>query len=397
MPHEFGCKVMIERILQPFIEELLPEGGIDLKQSRWQEAGRGHPGKDFLNFIDIRYMRALIETLYRFSVLTGDTHYHSLADSQVRFAARHVEEANPIWIKRGLAGAPTWMIGTALECIGFYHKYNKPEPDLKDAALRLVAMARARKVTINTAGVSFGHFPCGYGIASLGAEDSGWTNDLSITGSGLIWSYEVTQDRSILEDAISYAEYFVQPWRAGALGDDGYWHAGTWRDDLGSWVIGPLHYSGFESTNIFGDESSWVFSTFPCIDYLTHLYRYRPDARFLDCCLKAIAWTFEQCQFEDGAVGLCGRDDKWLGATGYAISQVVAFNKIAGNCSLPQPIMANAKRSYQYLRDRLPKADIEQHGIEWVNHTSLANPQVNIAWMWLNALLGLLDGHILFG
>jgi hypothetical protein len=32
-------------------------------------------------------------------------------------------------------------------------------------------------------------------------------------GSGLVWAYEVTGDKSLLEDATSFAEYFVQPWQ----------------------------------------------------------------------------------------------------------------------------------------------------------------------------------------
>lgn len=226
----------------------------------------------------------------------------------------------------------------------------------------------------------------------MNAKDAGWTNDLSIFGSGLVWGYEVTGDGSMVGDAVSFAEFFIQPWQAGALGADGYWHAGTWSDDMGSWVIGPLRYSGVESTNGYTDEASWVFSTFSCIDYLAHLYCHRPDPRFPDRCVKATQWAFDQCQFEDGGVGLCGRDDKWFGCTGYAISQVIALRKILGSRADLQPFLNSAERSYLYLCDRLPKANFDGHGVEWVHHTTLADPLVNVGWLWLSALLGLLDG-----
>jgi hypothetical protein len=29
-------------------------------------------------------------------------------------------------------------------------------------------------------------------------------------------------------------------------------------------------------------------------------------------------WQFDACQFDDGACGLSGRDDRWLGMTGGA-------------------------------------------------------------------------------
>jgi hypothetical protein len=53
-------------------------------------------------------------------------------------------------------------------------------------------------------------------------------------------------ERSILNDVISFSEYFCQPYQDKkiSLGKDGYWHCGTWREDIGSWVIGPDDYMG---------------------------------------------------------------------------------------------------------------------------------------------------------
>lgn len=368
----------LERILTPFVDEALPEGGIDMAKSRWQKPGRGYGGR-FPDHPDVRYLQSLVEVLYRVSAITGNSMYHYVADRQVRYMAQFVCETDP-----------TWLMGTALQTIGLYHRHNPPDADLKKAARHIVGWARKRKVNISIGEVSYGHFPCGYGC--MNAKDAGWTNDLSIFGSGLVWGYEVTGDESMVGDAVSFAEFFIQPWQAGALGADGYWHAGTWSDDMGSWVIGPLRYSGVESTNGYTDEASWVFSTFSCIDYLAHLYCHRPDPRFPDRCVKAAQWAFDKCQFEDGGVGLCGRDDKWFGCTGYAISQVIALKKILGSRADLQPLLNSAERSYQYLCDRLPKANLDGHGVEWVHHTTLADPLVNVGWLWLSALLGLLDG-----
>jgi len=304
----------LERILAPFVEEARPDGGIDMAVSRWQKPGRGYGGI-FPDHPDVRYLHALVDLLYRVDRLVPDRGYGDLADRQVGFMARFTR-----------ADHPTWLHGTTLQCLGFHHQHHGETGALTETARCLVGWTRQRKVEIDTGDVAFVHFPCGYGV--LKARDAGWTNDLSIFGSGLVCAYEVTGDPTMLEEAVRFAEYFVQPWRAGSLGQDGYWHAGTWRDDMNSWTIGPLHVAGIECTDLHSDEASWVFSTFSCIDYLSRLYRHRPDPRFLNCCVRAAGWTFDTCQFEDGAVGVCGRDDKWLGSTGYALSQIVALQRM---------------------------------------------------------------------
>lgn len=373
----------VERILKPFIDESLPEGGINAAKSLWQRPGRGSAaGSDlFPGKVDVRYLRFLVEALYRIAELTGNTIYHSVADAHVRFMMQSVHENHP-----------TWMLGNALEMIGLYHLHNLRDKSLVEVGKRIVDWGRRRKATIVTEdGVSFEHFLCGYGFPY--AKDAGWTNDLSMFGAGLVWAYEVIGDESILADAVSFSEYFIQPWRPNALGSDGYWHCGTWREELGSWVIGPAHFTGFESTDVYADENSWVFSTITCIDYLTRLHRHSPDPRFLNRCVKATDWTFRQCQFEDGGVGMCRRDDKWLGFTGDAITQVALLKPFIGDQPFKfQPLLDGAKRCFVYLRKRLPSVKIEEHGVEWVTRTTSTDPLVNVAMLWVSAVLGWLNG-----
>ena len=256
---------------------------------------------------------------------------------------------------------------------------------------QLVEAARARSVEVTTAdGVKFRHFPAGYGV--LQSKDAGWTNDLSMFGSGLVHAYEITRDPTILADAVSFAEYFVQPWRPNSLGKDGYWHCGTWQEKLGSWVIGPSHYTGFESTDAYGDEASWVFSTMTCVDFLTRLDRHKPDPRYLDRCVKATQWTFRACQFDDGGVGMCGRDDKWLGFTADAISQVAMLKDQlpAGHPALPE-LLQGAKRASSYIDNQLSIAKVEDHGVQWVNRKTSTDPLCNVAMLWASLLLGWLN------
>lgn len=369
----------IDYILRPFIEEILPQGGIDMSKSRWQKPGRGYGGR-YPDHPDVRYIAALIKLLYQVSDITGNDLYSQLANRQVRFIANFASEKDPMW-----------LLGTALQAIGMYFRYNSPNESLREAAWRIIKWARQKKVEITIGEETYGHFPCGYGL--MDAKDAGWTNDLSIMGSGLVFGYEVTGDKKVLDEAISYAEFFVRPWEQGQLGDDGYWHSGTWRDDIGSWVIGPLHYSGVEGTNGYTDEISWVFSSFSCIDYLAHLYSYNPDQRYKDCCVNAAKWTFKNCQFDDGAIGLCEKDDKWLGCTGYAISQIYLIKHLADDDEVLQYLLACSKSAYKYLRSQLSNVDYDCNGVEWVSHKTLADPMVNVGWLWLDTLQGLIDGE----
>jgi hypothetical protein len=374
----------VARLSDQFVLEALPEGGVDKAKSLWQKPGRGSAvgGNAFAGDIDPRYFRFEAEALYRISRLTGEERCRRVADAQAHYMAKSIGPQHPMW-----------AIGNALELLGLYHQEHPQDDTLVAAARKLVDSFRARRVSITTLdGITFGHFPCGYGVA--GAKDAGWTNDLSMVGSGLVWAYELTRDGAILSDALSFAEYFVQPWRPQALGTNGYWRCGTWHDKLGSWVIGPSHYSGFESTDVFADEASWVFSTVTCIDFLLRLYLHKPDPRFLDRSLRAAQWTFRACQFDDGAVGMCGRDDKWLGFTGDAVTQVALLQPHAADIGEAWPALRRqAERAHRYLAAGLDTAKLEQNGVEWVQHKSSTNPLVNVATLWASALLGWLNGR----
>ncbi len=375
---------LIARLLDEFVKETLPNGGgVDRAKSLWQAPGRGAAAGSqmFAGQIDPRYFRFEVEALYRFAAMpNANPRLRPTADSHVAYMARNVHATHP-----------TWALGNALEMLGVSHHYKGSLKDPATVVKPLVEAARARTVEVTTAdGVKFRHFPAGYG--ALESKDAGWTNDLSMFGSGLVHAYEITRDPTILADAVSFAEYFVQPWRPNSLGKDGYWQCGTWHEKLGSWVIGPSHYTGFESTDAYGDEASWVFSTMTCVDFLTRLHRHKPDPRYLDRCVKATQWTLRECQFEDGAVGMCGRDDKWLGFTADAVSQVAMIKQQlpAGHPALPE-LLSGAKRASSYIDKQVEVAKVEDHGVEWITHKTSIDPLCNVAMLWASLLLGWLN------
>jgi hypothetical protein len=380
---------LFEALLNEFVTETLPDGGVDRAKSRWQKPGRGAAvgSNMFPGQIDPRYSRFEAEALYRFAKRAKRDDCVHTADALASYLPRVMQPTHG-----------TWAIGNALELIGVRHRFNPKAVDRNAAAAdakRLVEYVRARSVKITTldGGVTFRHFPCGYGIAEYKCKDAGWTNDLSMFGSGLIHAYELTKDQSILDDAVGFAEYFIQPWRANALGGDGFWRCGTWHEKLGTWVIGPSHFSGFESTDAHADEAGWVFSTNTCIDFLSRLHRHHPDDRYLDRCVRAAQWTFRECQFDDGAVGMCARDDKGLGFTGAAITQVANVARMLKPSDERLPdLRKHAESAKRYLTARAAAAKVQDHGVEWVKRTTSTDPLVNVAMLWGMALMGWLDG-----
>jgi hypothetical protein len=372
-------------VLQAFLDESLPGGGIDRTRSLWQAPGRGAAsGSDmFPGKIDPRYLRYLIEIMYRLANDQDRPAWVKIADAHVGYLVSAVKKTHP-----------TWVLGNTLEAIGLHHAHHGGKSPYAARVMEIITWLRERRVEVRLPdGTTFGHFPCGYGV--MKAKDAGWTNDLSMAGAGLVWAYEVTGDKSILADAVGFAEYFVRPWRLKALGKHGYWECGTWREEQGCWVIGPSHYTGFESTDLFADESSWVFSNLTCADFLMRLFRHRPDPRYVDRCVKAAQWTFRECQFPDGAVGMCGRDDKWLGFSGAAVSIVamVAPHLKAGDERAG--LLRAASRAKAYLDAGLEKANVKTHGVEWVTRKSSTDPLVNVGMVWTYGLLGWNDSWTL--
>jgi hypothetical protein len=380
---------LFESVLNEFVAETLPDGGVDRTKSRWQKPGRGAAvgSNMFPGQIDPRYFRFEAEALYRFAKQTHRDDYRRTANSLTGYMCGAIRPT-----------LQTWAIGNALEMLGVRQTLSRdaydPNTAAKDAK-RFVDFVRARSVNVTTrdGGVTFRHFPCGYGIADYKCKDAGYTNDLSMFGSGLVHAYELTKDQSILDDAVSFAEYFVQPWQPRALGEDGFWRCGTWSEKLGTWLIGPSHISGFESTDAHADEAGWVFSTNTCIDFLSRLHRHHTDERYVDRCVRAAQWTFRKCQFEDGAVGMCARDDKWLGFTGAAITQVANVAKMLKPTDQRlTELRKGASSAMRYLTTRSATATIEDHGVEWVKRTTSTDPLVNVAMAWGMALMGWLDG-----
>jgi hypothetical protein len=86
---------------------------------------------------------------------------------------------------------------------------------------------------------------------------------------------------------------------------------------------------------------------------------------------------------------MCGRDDKWLGFTADALSQVAIIKRQlpANHRALPE-LVAGAERATAYIERQAKVARIEDHGVEWVTRTTSIDPLCNVAMLWASLLLG---------
>lgn len=160
-------------------------------------------------------------------------------------------------------------------------------------------------------------FRNGYGDPDRGVPDAGNSDDNCHIGRGLMGYYATTQSPDVLREAQGLAEYYLTECRPGT-------YNGCWSSALGSWVVAPTTVASFEH---FRDrqscEMAWCFSSVGATEYLTQLAGATRSetfrSRIAHVSRTSMKWQFDSCQFDDGAVGMRGRDDKWLGATAGAI------------------------------------------------------------------------------
>ena len=92
-------------------------------------------------------------------------------------------------------------------------------------------------------------------------------------------------------------------------------------------------------------------------------------------------WQFDACQFDDGACGMRGRDDKWLGMTAGAILSLLrvrdaGFLDVATEAAY-QPQAQAARR---WLLEHLTVENIEAGGYFKMTGESEPRPPENQAW-----------------
>jgi len=229
------------------------------------------------------------------------------------------------------------------------------------------------------------HFKIGYTPSGLppGQDvDGAFSDDLGLVGRGLASYYAVSGREDVLKDLIGLAGYYLRPHRENC--DDG-----CFSEDLGSWVICPWALE-LRAEHIQGearaDRLCWGFSNREAIDFLTRLYGWTDDEdlrrRIRARAVSGMKWAFDVCQFEDGAIGMMGRDDAFAGMAGAVILNFldcVAAGLLSQEETTDYGI--KARKAMDWLCSWSPDDVIQQAGHRQVNGGVSLNPPENLAWM----------------
>jgi hypothetical protein len=116
-----------------------------------------------------------------------------------------------------------------------------------------------------------------------------------------------------------------------------------------------------------------------------------------DKCVKALRWCIDDCQFEDGAHGMFGRDDKWVGQTAAAI---LLYIKLLDSEVLPadvkQKYHPRITKSWQWMLSHTGPDSYPKDGYIKVDGSTTTKPPENLMWMMSWTVDALLAGGPLF-
>lgn len=223
--------------------------------------------------------------------------------------------------------APAFALGDAIDpCFVEYRAHNLHDDSFDGlyrdhSAIRSLFGWMVAHVTDEPHAINAGYFWVDDEGNHREGEDVAFSNDLSDVGRGLVAYATYFKDNKALEQAMRLARFFLAECVPGTT-------EGIWLPDLGTWAIGPRHTAGFENVEVHADEAGWVWTAYYAPLFLLRLHDALDTQRDEDLrslivsrCLQSYRWTFDACQFEDGALGMQGRDDKWLGMTALAILQ----------------------------------------------------------------------------
>ncbi|HJN13852.1 MAG TPA: hypothetical protein QGH10_00100 [Armatimonadota bacterium] len=314
----------------------------------------------------------------------ADLDDYSLAWDNYMTAKEGASETRRKWSRHIMAWP--FLYGMALAAFGEFRRHNPAEHGLDAAAAALYEWLLCWRWDEGS------YFRNGYGVDALGIEDSANSDDLCHMGRGLMAYHEVTGSVAALGDAEGLAQYYLTEAEPGS-------YVGCWSSSLAAWVVAPTVAASFEHIEgVKSHETSWGFSSVGSIDYLTRLAVATDDDdlrnRVAEKCAASMRWHFDACQFDDGACGMTGRDDKWLGQTAGAILSYLRVRD-AGMLTAADATRyrERALMARDWLLDSLTPETIDAGGYFPITGKSEPRPPENLAWMlgWVLELLPRLE------
>jgi hypothetical protein len=339
----------------------------------------------------------MTRALYRLFDRTGISEFKGAADRYAVFQMNTVRDSGePHSDEEALHGSwrnllsRAWVYGKSLSpCYEGFRLHNPDEDAFDIKAYSIYRWLQKYRRPDS-------YFGIGYSSGSgTGAPDGQFSCDLGEVGYGLVGFYNVSRYRPALEDAIGLARYFLTEWKPGS-------GEGIWSSQLGMWLVGPWSGTGGEHfTGQLHDQSAWVWSAYVDGDYLLRLRGFVTDAALRvaidDRAAQALRWCMDACQFEDGALGMFGRDDKWAGMAAASLLLYIALKR-AG--SLPEQVdrvyRPRVEKTWRWLVDNTHPGAYPNDGYIRVKGTTTKKPPENIVWAMAWTVEALVEGEAMF-
>ena len=310
-------------------------------------------------------------SLYRAYAATGIRAYKSAADRYVLFYMGWIREPPHVHSAH---------YGLALAAYRHFRRHN-PKDQIFDArAASLFEYAQEFRWNEGS------YFRNGY--SDGGMPDAGNSNDNCEMGRGLIAYHSLTKDPKVLASAEGLASYFTTEVKPGT-------YQGCWSSELGTWVVAPTANDRFEHfDDTPASRTGWGFSSVDTIEYLVELAAATKNEKLKSdiarLCAISMKWQFDACQFDDGACGMGGRDDKWWGMTAGAVLSFLR-TRDAGFLSTDDidTYRPKARAAKDWLLERATDETLNSGG--YLRVTGKSHPKLdNQAWLFawcLDALL----------
>lgn len=335
-----------------------------------------------------------VRALYKLYSTTDDLKYRHAADRYAIFVLSTLHDpptplTNTIEIlgKNYNTNSSAWVYGKALSpCYEWFIKFN-PHEDL----LNLKAHSIYRWLQRHRRDDSY----FGVGYANGPYPDAQFSCDLGEVGTGLVGYYKTTDNKLALKDSIGLATYFLTEHEPGSA-------RGVWSSKLGTWLVGPWPGGGAEHfTGQQYDQVGWGWSCFVVGEFLLELRKLIDDSsmkqRIADRCVSAFRWCLDKCQFEDGAHGMFGRDDKWVGQSAAA---VLLYSMLVNSKLITDDVKAEygpkIAKSWQWLVTNTAAGSYPPGGYIKVTGSTTTKPPENLLWMMAWTIEALLVGEDLF-
>ena len=171
---------------------------------------------------------------------------------------------------------------------------------------------------------------------------------------------------------------------------------GVWSSKLGAWLVGSRHSTGGEHlVGQYWDEVALQWSAHYSCLWLARLHDCVEDEELKslirDRCVTSLRWTFDACQFEDGAIGMTVRDDKWLGMTRTAVLQYLElYSRLWLDAETHRAYHPKVLRALAWLREMSIPERYPRDGFVPVTRRTKPWPAWNTPWLMALAAEGLM-------